>query len=869
MNSTLSNASAIPTEVSPHNGLVPGQSSGDQNGNSEGKIPTTTINSEIPAATALLSTNPTTSETSESEINKSSEILSTSTIPPVITAPESDLRDAPVAVQAPDSLAIEDHVTTVKMDGDPSTKTIATEITTETDHTNIKQDTVDSVESTSDAIDQIPTSPNEQPLHPASISNIDLNTDGSSQPSTSLEPTQVDTLMTDAPSSTKMAREREEDTEDGPSPKRTKMGAGDSFSDFAVPDTPKQNGHGDVGDSGINKNLPPTPYQVSQLQKALRSAKGTTNGKNFKGPVAELWPTIAEGYLAKVPNPIDLSLIERKLKAGYAKLADFKADVNRIYDNSVLFNGEAHTVTLSAKAVRDNLFSKIPPAEPPKVERKQKKSTPVAEAAPRRPAPRRPSGGSHTSHAGAATTSGAAQTFALDPSGTPLIRRDSTKGDLGRPKREIHPPKSKDLIYSARPKKKKFIAELRFCEEVLAELKRPRHVAFAAAFMHPVDPVALNIPTYFKVIKNPIDLSTITSKLDSGQYESSKDFEADIRLMFRNCYKFNPEGSPVNHMGHQLENVFDHEWAKKDRWVSDHTVSTAASPDSSAESEQEESDEEDADEVPSTTASTAIQARLIEEQTKLINIMNTKKPEPALIKMQQEMIAIVQKQLEEANKQAAAAKKPKTKAKRAAPTKKDTKKKSSAYKSKHIGFAEKEQISAGIGQLEGKQMDAAIALLKVDLPGLDVGFPLFFSRCVVLGVTLTSLQLENEPELDIDSFSQVTLSKIHDLIVKYCPHVVPPPEPRSRAPPKPSKPKKNKPMGKHEQENNIKRLKALSQQFASRQGSYSDDAMPGGAIPCTSQSYVNPPPPHRTDSQAAVEQAESSGDESPSDSEED
>ena len=50
--------------------------------------------------------------------------------------------------------------------------------------------------------------------------------------------------------------------------------------------------------------------------------------------------------------------------------------------------------------------------------------------------------------------------------------------------------------------------------------------------------------------------------------------------MLRNCYKFNPEGSPVNLMGHRLEALFDKKWAE--RPVTPSTQSSPSDPVSSA-----------------------------------------------------------------------------------------------------------------------------------------------------------------------------------------------------------------------------------------------------------------------------------------------
>ena len=39
---------------------------------------------------------------------------------------------------------------------------------------------------------------------------------------------------------------------------------------------------------------------------------------------------------------------------------------------------------------------------------------------------------------------------------------------------------------------------------------------WASPFLHPVDPVALHIPDYFSIIKNPMDFGTIYARLLDG-----------------------------------------------------------------------------------------------------------------------------------------------------------------------------------------------------------------------------------------------------------------------------------------------------------------------------------------------------------------
>lgn len=99
---------------------------------------------------------------------------------------------------------------------------------------------------------------------------------------------------------------------------------------------------------------------------------------------------------------------------------------------------------------------------------------------------------------------------------------------------------------------------------------RKGHAPYNTPFLEPVDPIAMGIPHYPEIIKNPMDLSTVERKLDSQEYDGSEDFEADIRLIFSNCYTFNPPGSPVFNFCTQLEAAFNSKWAEKLSFMQQH-----------------------------------------------------------------------------------------------------------------------------------------------------------------------------------------------------------------------------------------------------------------------------------------------------------
>eukprot|EP01080_Neovahlkampfia_damariscottae_P000199 gene199-4445_t len=81
-------------------------------------------------------------------------------------------------------------------------------------------------------------------------------------------------------------------------------------------------------------------------------------------------------------------------------------------------------------------------------------------------------------------------------------------------------------------------------------------------FLQPVDPVALNIPDYLDIIKTPMDLSTIKKKLLSGKYETIQEFAIDIRLVWQNCFTYNPPTSDVVKMAQDLDQFFETRFKK-------------------------------------------------------------------------------------------------------------------------------------------------------------------------------------------------------------------------------------------------------------------------------------------------------------------
>jgi hypothetical protein len=96
-------------------------------------------------------------------------------------------------------------------------------------------------------------------------------------------------------------------------------------------------------------------------------------------------------------------------------------------------------------------------------------------------------------------------------------------------------------------------AAFRACQGVVNFLYNHKH---AGIFLEPVDPVALNIPTYFDVVKRPMDITTLSENLEKGLYSKipptksvgrsavsrmlNGPFKDDALLIFDNAIRFNP-----------------------------------------------------------------------------------------------------------------------------------------------------------------------------------------------------------------------------------------------------------------------------------------------------------------------------------------
>eukprot|EP00873_Tetraselmis_striata_P020375 jgi/Tetstr1/440639/TSEL_028949.t1 len=84
-------------------------------------------------------------------------------------------------------------------------------------------------------------------------------------------------------------------------------------------------------------------------------------------------------------------------------------------------------------------------------------------------------------------------------------------------------------------------------------------------FNEPVDPDALGLPDYFDVVKEPMDLGTVYSRLDKKKkkfcfYKTVEEVHREVSLVWSNCYEYNVEDQEVRSMCDDVAALFEALW---------------------------------------------------------------------------------------------------------------------------------------------------------------------------------------------------------------------------------------------------------------------------------------------------------------------
>uniref|UniRef100_A0A8C2QUQ3 Bromodomain containing 3 n=1 Tax=Capra hircus TaxID=9925 RepID=A0A8C2QUQ3_CAPHI len=354
-----------------------------------------------------------------------------------------------------------------------------------------------------------------------------------------------------------------------------------------------------------------------------------------------------------------------------------------------------------------------------------------------------------------------------DPKQAKVVARRESGG------RPIKPPK-KDLEDGEVPqhagKKGRLSEHLRHCDSILKEMLSKKHAAYAWPFYKPVDAEALELHDYHDIIKHPMDLSTVKKKMDSREYPDAQGFAADIRLMFSNCYKYNPPDHEVVAMARKLQDVFEMRFAKMPDEpaevpalpapaapvVSKGVESSRSSDESSSDSGSSDSEEERATRL----AELQEQLKAVHEQLAALSQAPVNKPkrkkekkekkkkdkdkERHKVKAEDEKRAKAAPPAKQAPQKKAPAKKPKKGGKQA----------SASYDSEEeeeglpMSYDEKRQLSLDINRLPGEKLGRVVHIIQSREPSLRDSNP-------------------DEIEIDFETLKPTTLREL-ERYVKSC-----------------------------------------------------------------------------------------------------
>uniref|UniRef100_A0A673MAX7 Bromodomain testis-specific protein-like n=1 Tax=Sinocyclocheilus rhinocerous TaxID=307959 RepID=A0A673MAX7_9TELE len=477
-------------------------------------------------------------------------------------------------------------------------------------------------------------------------------------------------------------------------------------------------------------------------------------------------------YYAIIKNPMDLSTIKKRLENNYYwKAMECIEDFNNMFTNCYVYNRPGDDIVLMAQAL-EKLFlekvAKMPQDEfeisalttkaPVKGGRKatavlKRPQSPVSEVVFQQTVTVIPRDALHTIPSAplsaqlsaklkngvkrkADTTTPSASSITSCESSPcvtePKVLKLFSRRGSGRP---IKPP-CKDLPESPPQhqvgRRTKLSERLKYCNAILKEMFAKKHSAYAWPFYKPVDAKALGLLDYHEIIHQPMDMSTIKNKIEAREYTDALQFASDVRLMFSNCYKYNPPGHEVVAMARKLQDVFEFRFSKipdeprnsapsssqnRVRKERAHSPSSSESSDSESSSPSENSsDTEDEEERVQRLASLEEQLKAVREQLQLLTqtpLLKPKKREKSKKKRKKERESSKRKG-EEMKKPAKIQKRSNSKA--------SGRKESRAYDSEEemntlpMSYEEKRQLSLDINKLPGDKLGKVVNIIKAREP---------------------------------------------------------------------------------------------------------------------------------------------------------
>lgn len=154
-----------------------------------------------------------------------------------------------------------------------------------------------------------------------------------------------------------------------------------------------------------------------------------------------------------------------------------------------------------------------------------------------------------------------------------ILDEVETKPIVKKAPRKSEPVRRKQPILSkeppTRPDNWTADTDIEYCKDLINRMIRgPGYwTRLVGPFRHPVDPLVENMPNYFDVVKKPMDLTTISQKVHSGEYTEGKEFEKDIRQIHKNCYEYWTKDDAIWKQCQDFENYFNTQWGERYKWT--------------------------------------------------------------------------------------------------------------------------------------------------------------------------------------------------------------------------------------------------------------------------------------------------------------
>ncbi|XP_006831121.1 PREDICTED: bromodomain testis-specific protein [Chrysochloris asiatica] len=346
--------------------------------------------------------------------------------------------------------------------------------------------------------------------------------------------------------------------------------------------------------------------QLQYLQKVVLKALWKHSFSwPFQQPVDAVKLKLPD-YYTIIKNPMDLNTIKKRLEHKYyVEASECIDDFNTMFSNCYLYNKPGDDIVLMAQALEKLFVQKL--SQMPQEERvvggkeRTKKGTQqniVVSSVKEKPFPKAPeklfkqqmipSAFPDMSISPLIMTQGApfnftSQTVAqvtkgvkrkadtTTPTASEVKANSESFPTLTENKMAKMPSIKENVLKNVFPdsqqqynfvKSVKVTEQLKQCSEILEEMLAKKHSPYAWPFYKPVDVNALGLHNYYDIVKNPMDLGTIKRKMDNQEYKDAHEFAADVRLIFMDCYKYNPPDHEIVTMAKMLENVFEIHFAK-------------------------------------------------------------------------------------------------------------------------------------------------------------------------------------------------------------------------------------------------------------------------------------------------------------------